>query len=431
MKKKTLMFRKIQILYLFLVIQMVLVRSSEISSFRPSHMHNSLSTAEILVDLKDRVSEEFSVAPTLIPRVAFWFDIYTKYGFQHRVIHHQDFPWWIAEIVDVGEVLAAPSRALWMNYEKAERISRAKLNEKRNLFKKMAQKIKRNQKFSETEEVWFQKIKLLPGDPAKNLALLPGKLRFQTGQRNFFMDGLKRSTRYLEFMEKIFVSHNLPKELSRLPLVESSFNLEAGSKVGALGVWQLMPEVSQKFIMVSNKIDERKSPYKATYVAAWLFKENYKILRGSWPLVVTAYNHGPGGLKRAVKKLKTDDIATIIAKNNAGAFGFASENFYCSFLAALLAQSYSEEIFGAEINSHFEHVEFLTLPRSVRAKQLLSMSQISEKEFLEFNPDLKQAFRHNYLLPRGFVIFLPIEQISLVRQNLGMPFKVAQNTENL
>jgi membrane-bound lytic murein transglycosylase D len=421
------MLQKFKLFYLFFIIMMMLVKSSEIPSFRPNQLPNNLEQAEILLDWDNRISNEFAVPVNLIPRVSFWFDIYTKYSFEHKVIHHQDYPWWIAEVVDVTEILKKPTKAMWLNYSKADQVAHRRLSDLRNLFNRMSQKLKRNQNFSSMEKFWFEKVELLPGNPKRNLAQLADHLRIQTGQKNFFAEGLRKSSRYMEFMEKIFVSYGLPKELSRLPLVESSFNLEAGSKVGALGVWQLMPEVSQKFIMVSPNIDERKSPYKATYVAAWLFKENYTILRGAWPLVVTAYNHGPGGLRQAVKRLKTDELATIIAKHRAGAFGFASENFYCSFLAALLAQSYSKEIFGADIGHEFTHVDFVTLPRRIKTRELANLAQVSQEEFLEFNPDLKQAYRHNYPLPRGFVIFLPTEQVSLVRQGLGMPFKVAQN----
>ncbi|RYF36199.1 MAG: hypothetical protein EOO38_28005, partial [Cytophagaceae bacterium] len=57
----------------------------------------------------------------------------------------------------------------------------------------------------------------------------------------------------------------------------------------------------RKFMIVNDSIDERRSPFKASEAAARLLKENHLILRRSWPLAVTAWNHGPGGVRKAAK----------------------------------------------------------------------------------------------------------------------------------
>lgn len=425
------MFQRILFISLVFIFSLLVVDEAPLSPIPVSNEIISvpvkkLSYAEILLDQEDRISDEFSIPPELIPRVSFWFDIYTIYGFQHRVIHHQDYPWWIYEVVDVQDLLVAPSRAKWLNIEKAQKESKSRLALARDTLKSLTRKIKKNKELNEEEIALLKKVELLPGNLKTNLAQLPERLRIQTGQKDFFFDGLKKSTRYLEFMEKIFADHGLPKELTRLPLVESSFNEDAGSKVGALGIWQLMPPISRKFIMVSDEIDERKSPYKATYVAARLFRENFKILKGEWPLVVTAYNHGPGGLIRAKNTLKTSQMSEIIKHYKSGSFGFASENFYCEFLAALTAQSYSDIVFDGFDGKQFTHVDHLQLPRRIRSRELLALSQLSAEEFLSFNPDLKKAFRQNLRLPKGLVVFLPTEQINVVLEGLEKQMRVAQ-----
>src|SRR5450755_4754237 len=96
----------------------------------------------------------------------------------------------------------------------------------------------------------------------------------------------------------------LPAELAVLPHVESSFNPAAYSKVGAAGLWQFMPSTAKRFMRVDSLVDERLDPYSATEAAANLMLYNYRLL-GSWPLAVTAYNHGPGGLRRAQEQLGT------------------------------------------------------------------------------------------------------------------------------
>ena len=121
------------------------------------------------------------------------------------------------------------------------------------------------------------------------------RLRTQTGVRERFREGVQSSRRYIKAMEEIFEREGVPVELTRLPLVESSFNLSATSKVGAAGIWQFMPATGRLYEMkVSNAVDERRDPLIATEAAARFLRSNYEKL-GAWPLAITAYNHGPGG----------------------------------------------------------------------------------------------------------------------------------------
>ena len=127
--------------------------------------------------------------------------------------------------------------------------------------------------------------------------------------------------------------YNLPEELSVLPHVESSFQLRAYSSAGAAGIWQFTRGTGRLFMRVGYDVDERRDPILATYGAAKLLKKNYEVV-GSWPLAITAYNHGLRGMQRAKKRHGTN-IVKIIENYRSRTFGFASRNFYPEFLAAL------------------------------------------------------------------------------------------------
>src|SRR5260370_33573295 len=96
---------------------------------------------------------------------------------------------------------------------------------------------------------------------------------------------------------------------------------------------------------VDGLVDERPDPSSATEAAANLMLYNYRLL-GTWPLAVTAYNHGPGGLRRAQDELGTSGIAVIVKRYQGKTFGFASRNFYVAFLAALEVDRNAEKFFG-------------------------------------------------------------------------------------
>jgi membrane-bound lytic murein transglycosylase D len=152
-----------------------------------------------------------------------------------------------------------------------------------------------------------------------------GRIRFQLGQADRFHEGLIRAASWEAHIARVLEQHGVPKEIAALPHVESSFNPAAYSKVGAAGLWQFMPSTAKRFMRVDSLVDERLDPYSATEAAANLMLYNYRLL-GSWPLAVTAYNHGPAGLRRAQEQLGTSDIAVIVKRYQGANFGFASRN---------------------------------------------------------------------------------------------------------
>src|SRR5207245_9804611 len=79
---------------------------------------------------------------------------------------------------------------------------------------------------------------------------------------------------------------------------------------------------------------DRRHPSASTRAAARFLTRVHDML-DTWPLTITAYNHGPDGVARAVSEVGTADIATIVRDYHGKAFGFASRNFYVEFLAAL------------------------------------------------------------------------------------------------
>jgi membrane-bound lytic murein transglycosylase D len=104
--------------------------------------------------------------------------------------------------------------------------------------------------------------------------------------------------------------------------------------VGAAGLWQFMRSTGRRYMRIDRSVDDRLDPFRSTEAAAQLLGYNYRVL-GTWPLAITAYNHGTAGMLRAKETLGTDDIVTIVRHYNSRTFGFASRNFYVSFLAAL------------------------------------------------------------------------------------------------
>ncbi len=136
-------------------------------------------------------------------------------------------------------------------------------------------------------------------------------VRFQLGQADRFRAGLMRAGAWEAHIAEVLANLGLPAEIAALPHVESSFDPAAYSKVGAAGLWQFMRSTGRRFMRVDTAVDERLDPFRATEAAAQLLSYNYRLL-GTWPLAITAYNHGAEGMLRAREQLGTDDIVRIL-----------------------------------------------------------------------------------------------------------------------
>ena len=172
-------------------------------------------------------------------------------------------------------------------------------------------------------------------------------LRVQVGQRDRFVQGLEMWDRHGDEIRRILRSHGVPDSLAVLPFIESGYNPAAYSHVGAAGLWQIMKATGRPFLRIGKKVDERRDPFKATAAAAQILKGNYRSL-GAWPLAITAYNHGAGGVARGVRELGSREISDLVARYKGPAFGFASRNFYAEFAAVLELISQRQHYFGPE-----------------------------------------------------------------------------------
>lgn len=106
----------------------------------------------------------------------------------------------------------------------------------------------------------------------------------------------------LQLISKVFRSYKLPAELKYLAIVESELKDAATSKVGAAGVWQLMPETAMGLgLTVDSTMDERRNLHKSTKAAALYLRDLHRTFK-DWSLAIAAYNCGPGPVYKAMKK---------------------------------------------------------------------------------------------------------------------------------
>ncbi len=265
----------------------------------------------------------------LKPQVDFWTRVFSEYSENTSVVHSIDDLRKIYVVLDFSqqaEVLSSMQLSLLKG--RAEARAKQQIDE----LLKRVDALKDTPEKMDDEERRIYQMYADSRDPSRFRNAV-GSFRVQRGLKERTAHALQVSGRYLPQMEQIFASYGLPVKLTRLPLVESSFNLQAYSKDGAAGLWQFMPSSARIYMRLDEVADDRRDPWFSTDAAARHLRDDYNALQ-SWPLAVTAYNHGRGGVARGLAKVNGTTLDDLIQRYDADSWGFASRNFYAEFLAA-------------------------------------------------------------------------------------------------
>jgi soluble lytic murein transglycosylase-like protein len=121
----------------------------------------------------------------------------------------------------------------------------------------------------------------------------------------------QRSKRTFAVIESVLRKYGLPSELKYLAVIESDLKTTAVSRVGAKGIWQLMPSTAQDLgLKVDSLQDERTTVYKSTRAAALYLRDLHRAFK-DWRLVLAAYNAGPLPVYRAMRRSGSTDFRVL------------------------------------------------------------------------------------------------------------------------
>ncbi len=341
-------------------------------------------------------ADPFPMYPCLKSNVAFWKKVYSVYSTSQAILHDRRDLDVIYEVIELKD----PKSAGAGRYN-SEKIKQAKAKTER-LLRGLA-----SGRAPVTDEEKRVHALFVAKAPRSLLKDAHENVRMQLGQKDRFRSGVIRSGAYLGEIKQVFRQSGLPEDLAYLPHVESSFNYEAYSKAGAAGIWQFTHGTGKRFMTIDYTVDERRDPIQATHAAAQFLKENYAAL-GDWPMALTAYNHGTGGMLRA--KRAKGDYERIFKEYQGPAFGFASRNFYSEFLAAReIAKDY-RRYFGDLTLDKPVRRHAVKLPGYVSIHDLARRYGVDEKTLRQYNPSLREpVFKGQKYVPKGFVLHLPGE----------------------
>ena len=338
--------------------------------------------------------EPFPQYEVIEPNVSFWIKIYSEYSTRQAVVHDSLRLDVVYRVIDLEP--AGQRGARKINRERMKTASR-----------RYAAILNRLADDPLTKDADCRRVAALfgPQATAGTFRHARSRVRCQIGQRDRFRDGLARSGAYIDRMRAILKANGVPGDLAYLPHVESSFNTHATSKFGAAGMWQFTRSTGKRFMTVDYVLDERRDPITATHSAARLLKENYDRL-GSWPLAVTAYNHGAAGMQRA--KAAHGGYPEIFTAYKGRTFKFASRNFYSEFLAARRVASDYRSYFGDLALAAPLPSRSVSLDGYAALADLCRHFQVSPEVVRGMNPALRPpVFSGQKYIPRGYILNLP------------------------
>jgi len=160
----------------------------------------------------------------LQPDIDFWVSIFTAYRTDEGVLHD-------------NRNLAVVYGRIDMPADLSRRERQRRIEGQR----KSVQAVLRRLATGKREGLDAEEARILAlwGDDVSNqtLADAVNRIRFQQGLSDRFREGLQRSGRWRDYVHEQFAALGVPPELAALPHVESSYNPDARSHVGASGIW--------------------------------------------------------------------------------------------------------------------------------------------------------------------------------------------------
>lgn len=357
--------------------------------------------------------------PALLqPNIGFWTDIFSEYSEYQSVIHFVDQPDKIHTVLDYRDEAARLGPAA---------ARRAQIKGETAIKKELDRHLKRAHLLRDTPDRLTpaeKKVHALFADSSEpnRYQDAVGRFRAQRGLKEATERALRISGQYLPKMESIFESAGLPVLLTRLPLVESSFNVEAYSKAGAAGLWQFIPSSARIYMRLDEAVDDRRDPWTSTHAAARHLKDDYAAL-GNWPLAVTAYNHGRTGLARGLREVNGQSLEDLLQRWDGPRFGFASRNFYAEFLAATdVARDYRTHFGELERSSPIEF-DVVQTQHYVPYDVLRRSAAVDQPLFRQLNPGFRPEVLDGrlYVPPQSTIRVPPgqAEQFKLAYAALG------------
>ena len=238
------------------------------------------------------------------------------------------------------------------------------------------------------------------------------QIKFLTKRKDIIEDATRHAPLFLYHIVQECQKRDLPSELALVAMIESEFNPYAHSKVGASGMWQMMPSTASGLKLdITWWNDERRDIVKSTD-AALRYLAYLKDSLGTWEFAIAAYDAGEGRLRRLISKYPTrsvwelplpDETKRYLVKIFAARAMIAEPETYDVQLKHVSAKPYFTKI------STRKHIDI---------DALASDLQMSPKEFRALNASHRRLSTEKDTITD---FYIPISHVQQAKKFLNSP----------
>jgi membrane-bound lytic murein transglycosylase D len=351
----------------------------------------------------------FPCPDELKPRVLFWIDVFTQHGDDTIILHDSENPQRVYRVI---KTTARCSRR-----KEARSIKNAKASVRKQLLQIADKRAQGVTQFSGEKQHLAELVK---NEKPAEIRRAAKRIRCQGGVADQFLRALERHGRYGPMVVSTLKKAGLPTDIQYLPFVESSYRPTAYSRVGAAGMWQIMPRTALTLgLKISSTVDERLDPELASAAAARYFLNSRQKLGNTarniksakkyslYPFVITSYNYGVAGMLRAMDKVGPDYM-DVLNKYKARGFQIAVKNFYSSFLAARHVAKNADVYYPNHKVAPPLSVDVVTIKTPASIERLMSVFSVAEETLKKYNTSLMRlVWTGRRFVPKGYKLKLP------------------------
>ncbi len=241
------------------------------------------------------------------------------------------------------------------------------------------------------DQPWLDKL-ALPDMPVRWTQKLVDYLLFYKSDsrgRAIMEAWLVSQGRYRDLITTQLRKAKLPEDLLYVAMIESSYDPNTASGVGAAGLWQFMPDSGRIYGLRQDRwVDERRDPLRAT-LAAIDYWSDLHMRFGDWDTAMAAYNVGYGGMLRAIARYNTNDFYQLCEYENAVPWETC---LYSPKVIATAIVGHNRAVFGFDNIKELpaESWDEVAVPASLAVSVIAKAAGSTDADIKRLNPHLRR-----------------------------------------
>ena len=250
---------------------------------------------------------------------------------------------------------------------------------------------------------------------------IQAQLEWYQHNHRFVHRATKNAQSYLYYVYQQTQKYHVPAEIALIPMIESEYQPISRSRVGAVGLWQLMPPLASDYgIKMNWWYDGRRDLTTSTRVAIRYLVYLHDVFDNNWLLAIAAYDAGAGTVQNAMRYNKergrpTDFWALQLPRET---------EIYVPKLLALATIIRNPREYGFSLSPILDKPIITT---NVKIKKQMNIATIAHDAHISIHKakELNPALLHQKTPPhQSYTLILPKNQATVFKKQLIMHKKI-------